>query len=86
MLTDLAQLHRTGAIDLPTWFEQAVRLQRLALDLETGAYLTASDGRGKGGRNRYYLMTQSSRRLIRAVSDEDAIAQAIIDSLAQPRG
>lgn len=79
MLTDLATLHRTGAIDLPTWFEQAVKLQRLALDLESGAYLIASGGRGKQGRNRYFLHRAGCRKEIRAVSNEDAIAQAIIE-------
>jgi hypothetical protein len=76
MLTDLATLHREGQLDLPTWFEQAVRLQRLALDLETGAYLIASKGRGKAGSNKYYLIEGGRRRLIRATSDGDAIAQA----------
>jgi hypothetical protein len=76
MLMRLSQL--SG--DLTDWFSHALRGE-LAIDPETGARLTHSNGRGKYGLNKYYLykwvdLYHKVGHEIRAYSDGNAIEAA----------
>lgn len=77
MLTTPAQLLRAGIIDLATAFQLGTRECKLAVDLETGAYLVGTNGRGKGGLQRFYLHSgDGKRKLIRAYTVQEAIEEA----------
>lgn len=62
-------------LDITTWWDYSISRYAVALDTSTGEYLTASDGRGKGGRNKFFLKNAEGKTIkqIRAGNLAEAI-------------